>query len=251
MVMRINETVAREVRQLPPMNFETMPKFENVEHKRLLEIMHYLMPGNGYKQRNARFLSNMGWVEWVERWNAKFFEQCVYTCDLIVTKHVNMCFPLPDQRHQNEAKIIEDQLLPGHNAFQARVQWLMLNVTIDLNGLSNDEKVNEIKNEIAPFIGLKQADVMLKVHDFQRACEDGTVGRIEFFLSQFAKNLKCDIYMIWEEGEEAYFHDTQTEKAAIEFAMDPIHKLTKMEDLNKAFRYAFYARTIHGSGTTS
>lgn len=223
-----------------------MIRFEDLQHRPFLDLLHYLMPCKGIKESYAHCFDDPRWVERMEESIKPWYEKCTYTSTLTITKNVNFSWPMPYRGSGREDKIMGDQLLPNRMEFLARVQWLILDVTIDLNGLSNDAKVIEIKKELAPFTGLKQADVTVKVQNFKQACEDETQWRVEFFLERYAERHNCDIYLQWVESGDAYFPGTWKEKVAIDFAMDPRLGLTKIEDLNKAFRCCFYGRPFHG-----
>lgn len=236
MVVRI-EPGFLDLNQPPLRDLKAMKRFEDLPEEPMLKLMHIVMPSKNEKDKVTR---------WREADAAEYFESRTYTSEMTITKHVNYSWPREDPKHKDEAKVFADSIIPDRDGFLARVQWLMLNVTIDLNGLLNPQKIQELTKALAPFTGLKQLDITLKVHTQQQAFEDETQKRLESYLRAYSRDHKCDVFIRWEESSEAYFNDTKMERVAMDGAMDPRLNLEGLDDRNRAFRCFFYSQPFHG-----
>lgn len=231
--------------ELMPRLLDKMPRFENMRHRRLLRVLHYLIPCHEEKARRARD-NDPNWIEREESRTASWFENCVYTLDVIITKHVNMAWPKPDPSHKSEVRVMDNHLLPESQEFLARVYYLRLTVTIDLYGLSNDAKIDQIKQQLDQFTSLKKADVTIRVRSIDQAMRDNTWFEVTLFLYMYREERGCEMNLRWIASEDAYFPTTEKEKMTIDCATDPRLGLTTPEDQHGAFKASFFGRVFHG-----
>ena len=161
------------------------------------------------------------------------FENYFYTVDLTITKHLNLWWPMPDRNHANESHVTVEQTLPEETVFLNHVRNLKLNITLDLNGLSNDQNVKFIKRQLDHFPCLKKALIVVRVSSIPRAFSNDTYWRTVHFFKAFSKFHDCIMKVYFVQDADLYFERSDAEKRAKDYASNL--GLTKIEDLNQAF----------------